>query len=177
MSKNFLLKTFFTIAGFLVLPAFCFAVSYQRIPSDFLVYNPIQFQVSDVSINGNAWRIYYDPVIGDNVFSQCVEFPLTSYNFVETLPIGKYTFVILRKHSASDCSGGYLSSDALESAAGNPIFEVKSYSIIPTPFNAISSSTAYIGSLVNSIAGFLWLIIGLPLAFLVIQRILKLFPK
>ena len=46
---------------------------------------------------------------------------------------------------------------------------------IALPGNALASTTAYIGSTFGSLAPFIYLAIGLPLAFLVIYDIIKIF--
>jgi len=45
------------------------------------------------------------------------------------------------------------------------------------PDNALSSTTAYIGSLITDVGGFIWLGIGLPLGFYVIKKVIALIPK
>lgn len=45
------------------------------------------------------------------------------------------------------------------------------------PEGALSSTTAYIGSLVTDIGPFVWLAIGVPLGFYVIKKVIGLLPK
>lgn len=54
--------------------------------------------------------------------------------------------------------------------------------VVPPPFillpeNSVTSTTGLIGDLFNAIGPFIWLFIGIPLAFVVIQRIIKIMPK
>jgi hypothetical protein len=45
------------------------------------------------------------------------------------------------------------------------------------PVDALASTTAYIGDLVGSVGGFIWLAIGVPLGFYVIKKVIGLLPK
>jgi heme exporter protein D len=45
------------------------------------------------------------------------------------------------------------------------------------PDGAVASSTAYIGDVMTDLGPFLWLAIGIPLAFFVIRKIISLVPK
>lgn len=45
------------------------------------------------------------------------------------------------------------------------------------PSDALSSSTAYIGSVVNDVGPFIWLAIGVPLGFYVVKKVIGLLPK
>lgn len=46
---------------------------------------------------------------------------------------------------------------------------------VPTP--AIDGITGYIGDLISGCGPFIWLAIGIPLAFYVIHRVMGLIPK
>ena len=48
--------------------------------------------------------------------------------------------------------------------------------IFTLPENAVASISNYIGDLINAIGPFLWLFIGVPLAFYVIYRFIKILP-
>jgi len=50
-----------------------------------------------------------------------------------------------------------------------PLFTVSS--------SAVNGITGYISDLFSSVSGLLWLIIGIPLAFYVIHKIIGLLPK
>lgn len=45
------------------------------------------------------------------------------------------------------------------------------------PADAIASTTAYIGDLVDSVGVFVWLAIGIPLGFYVIKKVIGILPK
>lgn len=45
------------------------------------------------------------------------------------------------------------------------------------PEGALSSTTAYIGSLVGDVGPFIWLAIGVPLGFYVIKKVIALLPR
>jgi len=164
MSKNFILKTFFALAGFLVLPASVFA----------LTLNPVVvLPDEDVAITA-----------GDDTYL-VICYPTTSPCDIDT----------------NDCAGVYSGPTTFFAECGEPPFDIGTYTVqelsvpeynlidqktfqialasagfLTLPVNSIASTTAYIGSLIDSIASFLWLIIGLPLGFLVVQKWLKLMP-
>ena len=45
------------------------------------------------------------------------------------------------------------------------------------PADALSTTTAYIGSLITDVGPFVWLAIGIPLGFYVIKKVIGLLPK
>lgn len=50
-------------------------------------------------------------------------------------------------------------------------------SLFSLPADAVSSTTAYIGDIVADLGPFVWLAIGIPLAFYVIKKVIGLLPK
>jgi len=42
------------------------------------------------------------------------------------------------------------------------------------PYNAVTSTTAYIGNLFTDLGPFIWLAIGLPLGFFVIRKVISM---
>jgi hypothetical protein len=55
--------------------------------------------------------------------------------------------------------------------------EEENASLFTLPTESIASTTGIIGDLIGSISGFIWLLIGLPLAFGVIKKVMILIPK
>jgi hypothetical protein len=50
-------------------------------------------------------------------------------------------------------------------------------SLFTLPTDALSSTTAYIGSIITDVGPFVWLAIGIPLGFYVIKKVVSLLPK
>ena len=47
-------------------------------------------------------------------------------------------------------------------------------SLFTLPEGAVSSTTAYVGSLFSDISPFIWLAIGIPLGFYIIRKVISL---
>lgn len=45
------------------------------------------------------------------------------------------------------------------------------------PGDALASTTAYIGGIITDLGPFVWLAIGVPLAFYVIKKVIAVMPK
>jgi len=45
------------------------------------------------------------------------------------------------------------------------------------PSDALASTTAYIGSVITDLGGFIWLAIGIPLGFYVVKKVISVMPK
>lgn len=48
---------------------------------------------------------------------------------------------------------------------------------ITLPVEAVSSTIAYIGQIIDGVGVFIWLGIGVPLGFYVIKKVMGLLPK
>lgn len=183
------------ITGFLLLPVFVFgAVGYTRTPSGYTISNPITFDilgVLDEYPTFLSWRLGY--FVGDDspptYVSQC--FTTNNGSAVEFLALGEYTRVSLYGSEAyADCFGDIwtidLEGDRNAPTPYPPIFEVvegepaepaTSTPLFTLPSSAVASSTGWITDLFDTFWVLIALVIGIPLAFVVIKRIIKIMPK
>jgi len=182
VKKNLLLFSFL-IAGFSIVPAFCFAE---------ITLNPTETSAEDVSISidplGHFIRIY---VPGNPNATTCLPGGGADADFGPVYgPTSAQTeLTIANWPEAVKFHGEYLGTYAVLECAGSYDFrDEKDFEVIspppsgPTPIftlpaGAVATTTNVIGDLVNAIFPFIALFIGVPLAFYVITRIIKIVPK
>lgn len=191
MKKLFIISI---LAG-LLLPAFVFgAISYERNPAGNIISNPVSFDVAfdnweEMKCNCglgvcNFWSLEYICVGGYCEILSDFWISTSTQNFVfsENLPIGIYGFVTVicsyENNCENDCWGGI----TLESNNYNPIFEVVEEAptgIFTIGEGFISDITDYIQELFagSGLYPLVALIIGLPLAFWSIEKIVDLKDK
>jgi hypothetical protein len=167
--------------GFVLLPTLVLgAVGYERTPSGYTISNPVSFAITGVfeeHPTALSWKIYTS---GAEVFwSDCVS--TTSETIVTDLNLGEYTAITLIWYEYESCSAGGF-PDTLEYNAGEPIFEVVEEEPPVTPFIEIGTDfvgniLAYIGDLVTGIGPLLYFVIGAPLAFWAVRKVIGLTPK
>lgn len=178
--------TLLILAGFL-LPAFCFgAVGYERTPSGYTISNPVSFALTgvfDEYPTGLSWNLMFWYGVETYESEQC--FSTNNGTDEIILPLGVYTRVQIKVYEQyADCTGDDVSYN-LEFNEGNPIFEVveeeeeeeEGGGLFQLPENSVGSITGTIDDLINAIGPFIWAFIGIPLAFVVINRIKKIFPR
>ena len=186
MNKKILTIFSVAILSTLILPSFVLgAVIYERTPAGLEINNPVKFDISGVLDTyplGQSWRISTTDDNWDSLYWGCF---LTNDGIIEeNLPLETYLYVDLRVYSNDTCFvPGQIATEELEANAENPIFEVVAPVLVGpikagfdehVPGTAITSITAYIGDLFTSTGPFLWLFMGIPLAFLVIDKVIKL---
>lgn len=173
----------FIVAGLLLLPAFVFgAINYSRIPTGKVIQNPVNFDIYFDNLSefcaylGQAvtWGLMY---VGEatTTRSTLIGIPPSenvSHTFTENLPLGNYTIVDIGCFNVN----GELLEGSVTLEAGTPAFKIIP-KIFTLPSTAIASSTDFIGSLIGAIGPFIWLFIGIPLAFVVIKRVIKIVPR
>ena len=162
--------------AFLIWPAVCFGYTYSRNPPDFSIENPVSFSYGKQDwwgfrVMGMDYVSYYSP---------CYP-PATEQTWITNLPEKQYMVVQAEFWAGENCSGDK-GSNNLEWNNENPIFEVVMPPLPPPPLvelptNALASTTAYIGELFSAISVFIWLVIGIPLAFFVIKKVMSILPK
>jgi hypothetical protein len=176
------------ISGVLIFPALAFgAVSYDRVPSGYNVYNPLYFSVSFSDLLSdwpeietcNSWNLsIIDSNSQEHYTSDCEATTTTSHTFTETLDPVEYDYVSAYCYTDEACTiGDYVDDLILETNAGDVIFDVSNSGIVFTiPKKATASTTGFMGDIINDWWPFFALIIGLPLGFVVINRIKKIVP-
>lgn len=179
-------KLFFSILGILIFIPFSVfsAVIYERTPSDYTIESPVNISVSiddfyvvcsrrpnwQIEIYNTNWETaFWSEIFTSTTLSASVDFDL---------PVDSYIYVdiccFLEGEDCGDSDYDY----TLEYNNDNPIFEIiEPVSPFALPINSVNSTIAYIGDLFTSIGGFIWLIIGIPLGFIVIKRVIALMPK
>ena len=189
MKNKFLIVSIF--AGAFFVPAFCLgAIDYSRTPAGSNITSPVSINFSadsfdDLELVGNlpalSYWIYLDGG-EENFFGDCHTSTDLSFTDIINVPTGEEILgVFIRGFTEENCTG--LTSDrdeGLEGDGGSVIFRISSIpvvgGIITLPGNALSSTTEYTGEVMESIGAFLWLAIGVPLAFYVIAKWLKTLP-
>lgn len=181
------------LVGGIFLPAFVLGAivleppdKYERNPSGYSVTSPVNFSIlvddieADLQIypkeSYTKWRVDIIPTIGENYLSP--EFLLTDLdvNWQLDLPLGTYINVFLK---AFHIEGRWDHVGSFEFNNNNPIFEVieegpQEYLILPLTSEIITGALAYTGTLFTDLNLLIVLIIGLPLAFLVIKKTISL---
>lgn len=163
------------------------AVDYQRTPSGFYVSSPITIDLSFDAwaetgcdeLGQNYWGviIYGTPPDWTEFISEFVASTTKSISAEFSLSVGQECGLV---SFACSIDGETLNNDGNEQeeidGGQTPIFEVIG-NIITITSQSVASTTAYIGDLINSISDFLWLIIGIPLGFVVIKKAMFFIPK
>ena len=176
------MKQKFLIFGFLGLLA-CFGLffptkifgawDYQRTPANFTISNPISFYASNDYPPCDTWwgfQLYNDA--GGYIYSPQYPVAQTSATWEATLPIDKYTAVRLTGDNCSPLS-------FFEAYNSEGIFEVVE---APMPFTMFTidyasfatDSLGYVGQLFTDAWVIIALVIGLPVAFYVVRRVIAL---
>lgn len=155
---------------------------YERLPSGIEVESPVNFYVNGVTCDtGNSFRLLFD---GDWTFksSDCISFPDDEHNFLQTMYLGNYRKVMLACYDSCDVVP--LETVNLEYNDNQVIFSVIEPPPPPPPGEYFgmtdgfaTGTLAYIGGLVSGAGPYLAVIIGLPLAFWAIRRVIDLMPN
>jgi len=195
-------KIFIFSLAFLLVPFFVSgAVTYERTPSGYTIENPVSFDVAVDSFSDlvcpegyqNYWEIYlwtgaeegqaFERAYGCNASST-----LSQYE-EDTLPVGDYTSVDINCYDTLEdceadpyCSTSCSSGINLEGVSYPEIlFEVvegeTSGEIVTINSGFISGFLDYIGQLFSDLKYLIILIIGLPLAFWVVKRVVEVFRE
>jgi len=178
-------KLFAIILTGLLLPVFSVlgAVDYDRSPDGNMVTSPVSFEVSIDAFaetgcsTSTYWGVLltgtppgYTEFIGGLVASTTTS---TSPSFSPPTgqEIGLVSFACSMDGSTLDSEGNVLEgTDGLTA-----IFTIYA-SLFSLPGTAISGVLGFITDLLDAIGPLIWLIIGIPLAFVVIVRIIKIVP-
>lgn len=163
------------------------SITYDRTPSGDEVTSPVKFYVSLDSFSDtelSATSTYYGLWLNCDFspdgcateqYTECVPKTTLIHTFTANPPVGYGTDDILFSGDASStiCGTAQQEFDGA-SMPGETGFEVfAGGNIISVTPSSIASTTAYIGDLINSVSPFLWLIIGLPLGFWIINETMK----
>ena len=182
-------KFIILISAGLLLPAFCFgAYTYERTPASYTISNPVSFDVSfdnweDTYCHNypltDHWGLEYQRISGGGmVYSEILPDEILTYTFVETLPLNIYDRVKIVCYEGEIWNGDY--GRTFEYNQGNPIFEVVEAEEEPAggiwtiPSDFLSTTTAYIGETFGDIWTLAALVIGLPLSFWGIKKVIGL---
>lgn len=195
-------KFLFGILIFLLAPVFAFA-SYDRTPSNYYLYNPVSFHLTDIQTDyrafiddclssppsGNTPQLYLQ-LDAENTglwlspfFSSTtdeINFSTPDFHNFDNnefgLPADGYTSVNLY---CGDGSTGYLNE--LETGGFPFIFEILESApqtivgtIITLGSNFASNTLAYAGQLFTDLNGLVYLAIGLPVGFWIIKKVISL---
>jgi hypothetical protein len=174
------------VAGLLFAsPAFG-AVSYSRTPAGYTIQNPVSFYVSldtyeevctEVGYQ-NFWGIAWVGSAGEGSSGSLVASTTLSYDFNENLPIGEYT-IIQGICWGEDLEDPYGFDYAYLENGGDTIFEVVAPppaggNIITLPEDFGTGFLAFAGTLFTDLLPLILIAIGLPLAFWVVGKAIKL---
>ena len=182
MKKNLLAISILT-TGLLIAPAFCLgAVSYSRTPAGYTITNPITFEVAFDNYDVDTLCVFYNywgiQATGGDVEWQSEYFASTTKDnvFSPNLPLGLYdqvTFICSVDGVYFGRGGSFLEIGEFEVIARPPAGPA---SVFTLPAGSVASSTGWIGDLFDAIFPFVALFIGVPLAFYVIYRFIKIMP-
>jgi hypothetical protein len=183
MKKTFIISI---LAG-LLLPAFVFgAGTYERTPEGFEIYNPVSFTLSlntyaettcpNITYGANGWGLGFFWNGGYLTPSEIIDSGTLTHTFTENLAFHSYISVELFCYKDGIYAGnaGYL-----EGNRSYVIFEVGKTPLIPIPSKFIAKTTAYTQELFagSGVWTLVALVIGLPLAFWFIEKVIDLKNK
>ena len=169
------------LAG-LLLPAFCFAYTYERTPTGSPVYNPVSFFIEWENLEElqgycapRTWWGFYVEKTGENFFSICIEENDLSETFEVNLPLGVWDSGV----GLQCCNGELEYGTTIWPPFFEGAFEVveeeeptpPTGGIWTLPADFLASTTAYIGDIFGDIWVLVAFMIGFPLAFWVILKI------
>ena len=193
------------ILSLIALPVFG-AVNYSRTPVGTEITSPVDVDVSVDSfsvdfgwnmVSGcffvvgnqpcNFWGVRITNYDNDTFESVCIPVENLSNNFTFSLPVDNYIEVAAKTgNTQASCDNGGEQSYLLESNEGETIFTIISgsqfnnFHIIsgtsPLTISSTSDVMASAGTLFSDLWVIIVLAIGIPLAFYIIKRIIKLAP-
>jgi hypothetical protein len=183
MFKKFDLIDYLILITAILFPFYCLgAISYERNPSGFKISNPVSFEISNKVDSGGFWNLYFqDDEIPEFNSTDCVVASETSHTFIENLPLSRYYEVGIHCWEGENCSEPMKScldeegSQPVLERTGDWIFEVveaKKPFMIDFTSDIATESLAFIGRLFTDLSPVVILIIGLPLAFWGIGKII-----
>lgn len=155
------------------------AVGYERTPSGYTIENPVSFSVSGV-FDEYPTALSYQIRVSNDLYEQILSDCFSANNqIVEmTLPFDEYVSVGMILNTELGC-GSYMSETDLEYDGGDIIFEVvEGEEEERKPFFTIENSDittlmASVSDIFTDADFFIMLAVGLPLAFWIINRIVK----
>ena len=122
--------------------------------------------------------ILYNLTAGEYVQSSgscCGQHPCENYNLRDEFPISFFSYSFIE--ADADCLNlTYEECKVTEEFRSEFLFSVSSFSIFPLE-NVASNSLAYTGNLFAGISPLLYLVIGLPVAFWIINKVVGLVRK
>ena len=159
------------------------AFEYERTPSEYSIFNPVTFDVSfitsDCPATTTIWRIGGADDTYETIFSsEWVDIATTTGIFEINVPLATYYYIGLGCWADEE---NRQTLNPLEFDEGNPLFEVLSSE--PTPF--IETDEIFVAGVIGYVRGWLGsgifpllaMFIGIPLAFVVIKRVIALLPQ
>ena len=163
--------------------AFAINPDYQRIPSDYTITNPVNFEVSHNDVCSIFAEHYYRLQIVDLEgilpihWTEIVDCSIPTYTFEETLELGTYYQVLF--HCVGSEGVSYSAWSVEDINAGlDPIFEVvegePELAIIPVDPNLPTDMLGYAGILFTDLGSLIIMAVGVPMGFVVIKKVISL---
>lgn len=165
------------------------AVTYERSPSGTEITSPVSFSVTlddifDLEFDEEIGVGYWAIVAGGEeaeYWSEAIASTTLSTTFLISVPTGEAITNILSCacppefdfNACSENLGDNCSNTGISLESGEPAFTII-YSFIPISSDFVVSTLAYINQGIGGLGPFLYVIIGLPLAFWVIKKILDI---
>jgi hypothetical protein len=177
-TKSLIFGLLFSAGLLFSLPVFAF--SYTRTPPDYTISSAINFSGS-VNPSSSGWLQYWKLAVQSPepiYFGSCNASSTLTFNENIILPTGEYTLVFSKWFEEADCSGLSGETHWFEGNGESIIFEVVEVStggnIITLPEDFGTGFLAYAGTLFTDLLPFILIIIGLPLAFWIVNKVLSL---
>jgi hypothetical protein len=188
MNKNFTKILFLVLVAGFFMPVFCLATSYTRSPTGATITNPVSFDMSfddfniDTGCNSEygqnywgvqVWRYWFESP--EWFVSEFVPSSTLSNVFSIILPLGSYIKVSFS--CSVDGINQNIDGTQLEYNDGPPIFEILSPSTSIITISSISGILEYATRLFTDLQLLVWLAIGLPVGFWIINKAIILVVK
>lgn len=167
------------------------AVTYERTPAGYNITSPVSFDIAIDNFETRCLDTYPEtaywgvlvwampddlPYISDTISSTTLSGILTI-----SIPVGSLVYDvegICSVDNIVDEGDGYFLGGPLENnEEWTTIFEIisgETFTFIPISTNFVTSSLGYVGQAVSGLGPFLYFIIGIPVSFWVLSKVLSL---
>jgi hypothetical protein len=185
MKKRYL----FLIPAFVILLLIAFNVfaydGYERTPAGENILNPVTFKIKDVASFWGcegylSWEfVVRDYPLTDYIFSSCQNEMDIEVIFAETLPVTSYRGTQFWCYNELGCAPESL-GEVSWFEEGEPAFSILAPPVTPfveTGTGFVESSLAYVGQAISGLGPLLYFIIGAPISFWALKKVIGLIPK
>lgn len=149
---------------------------YTRNPSGFSISNPVSLRFQGALDNPevHSWKFKVNNMIMVDYFSDC--FTTNDETWTNDFPLSQYSWVRIMTWTDDVCSVGE-NDWTLEYDEMSPIFEVvppPPYNYVPIDPNLPMDMLAFAGEMFNDLGSLITLAVGVPMAFVVIKKVISL---